>query len=93
METISHTIQYFEQSGHWLLTTEHTAYLFGRATDGRVQHLYWGKRLPFPEDYSALGLTTQAAPSGDYDDIAVQLQNKGVLPVEGYPAWGDFLYQ
>jgi alpha-galactosidase len=92
METNNPAIQYFEQSGRWLLTTAHTAYLFGRAADGRVQHLYWGERLLYPEDYSTLGPATQAAPSGDYDAIAVQLQNEGRLPVEEYPAWGGFFY-
>ncbi|MBN9389763.1 MAG: alpha-galactosidase [Chloroflexi bacterium] len=85
-------IRYFEEAGFWLLSTENTSYLFGRASDGRLQHLYWGETLSDPDDFAALGLETQTAPSGDYDDIAVRLQFKGSLPVEEYPAWGDFLY-
>lgn len=93
MENTSPAIQYFADPGLWLLSTANTAYLFGRSANGRVQHLYWGEKITDAQDVSAFGLIAEGDPVGDYDVIAVQLQRKGLVPVDEYPAWGGFFYQ
>jgi hypothetical protein len=42
---------YLEESSKYILTTDHTAYCFGIDTEGNLQHIYWGRKLPREEDY------------------------------------------
>jgi hypothetical protein len=42
---------YDEQSRKFILTTDHTAYSFGIDSEGNLQHIYWGKKLPWEGDY------------------------------------------
>ena len=35
----------------FILTTDHTAYCFGIDRENNLQHIYWGKKLPWAEDY------------------------------------------
>jgi alpha-galactosidase len=41
------------QDKNWILLTKHTAYVIGLNAAGRLVHHYWGRQLPFPEDYFA----------------------------------------
>lgn len=81
-------IQFFEAAQaepkaekSWLLTTRRTAYVMGLDENGRLQHLYWGERLPYITDYPGLGRPkTLYALEGN------------IVSSEEYPAWGGFLY-
>jgi len=44
-------LRYCEQYRKFILTTDHTAYCLGIDPEGSVQHLYWGEKLPYLEDY------------------------------------------
>lgn len=44
-------VNYGEKHRKFILTTDHTAYCLGIDPEGNVQHLYWGAKLPYVEDY------------------------------------------
>jgi len=44
-------IVYCECSRKFILTTNKTAYCFGVDPENNVQHIYWGRKLPWIEDY------------------------------------------
>jgi len=44
-------VNYYEKYQKFILTTDHTAYCLGIDPEGNVQHLYWGAKLPYVEDY------------------------------------------
>ncbi len=73
-------VQFFEPEKCWVLTTHRTAYVLGVDSNGRLQHFYWGDRLPYPTDYPGLGRRSNYALEG------------GTISTEEYPAWGGFLY-
>ena len=54
MENLNPVVQYFDESGLFLLTTFNTAYAFQRLDDGGLLHIYWGAKFPLLSDYPAL---------------------------------------
>ncbi len=69
--------------GHaWVLETEQSAYAFGLNTRGRLVHRYWGKRLPYREDYPS------AASAGGW----ASFNGSAHLTPEEYPAYGGTSY-
>jgi len=44
-------VSYCEKYKKFILTTDHMAYSLGIDPEGNVQHLYWGAKLPYVEDY------------------------------------------
>jgi alpha-galactosidase len=44
-------VSYYKKTKKFILTTDHTAYCLGIDPGGNVQHLYWGAKLPYVEDY------------------------------------------
>jgi len=44
-------VTWSKQDRKLILATAHTAYCLGIDSEGNVQHLYWGTRLPDVEDY------------------------------------------
>lgn len=76
-------VQFFEAKEKcWVLTTDRTAYVLGLTANGRLEHRYWGERLPHPADYPGPGERKAS--------YAVESQ---MLPFDEYPAWGGFLYK
>jgi alpha-galactosidase len=77
--TILETTKSTDQSPFWILNTRNTAYAFGLSVQGRVEHVYWGARLPLRTDYEA------PLPDG---------QRFGIegFSHEEYPVWGDFKF-
>jgi len=44
-------IQYFAEQQLFLITTHNTAYAFCHNKEQDLVHVYWGEKLPYPEDY------------------------------------------
>lgn len=67
---------------NWRLETREMAYCFGVNAGGWLVHTYWGKRLPYPEDYPT-------APPGEgwasFNNAEQRLR-------EEYPAYGDYKF-
>jgi alpha-galactosidase len=80
---IFQAVQFFESEEEkcWILTTDRTAYVLGIAANGRLQHRYWGERLPYPSDYPGRGKFE-----------ASYAVDGWMLPSDEYPGWGGFLY-
>lgn len=80
---MAQAVQFFEsgEESSWVLTTDQAAYVLGLTADGRLQHRYWGERLPYHTDYPGLG-----------ERKASYAVEGHVLPSDEYPAWGGFLY-
>ena len=80
---MAQAVQFFEsgEESSWVLTTDQAAYVLGLTADGRLQHRYWGERLPYHTDYPGLG-----------ERKASYAVEGHILPSDEYPAWGGFLY-
>jgi alpha-galactosidase len=64
------------KSNLWVLETNHTAYVFGLDSDGRLVNTYWGERLLSFDDY----------PSPGYPGGWASFSDAGQLAREEYPA-------
>src|SRR6185369_7778062 len=79
------------QDKRLILTTAQTAYCLGIDSDGNVQHLYWGARLPEPEDYllcHALARTIGPDPSKDSKSFFYPFEVGKAVINEEYTGWG-----
>jgi alpha-galactosidase len=65
----------------WILESDHSAYVLGRHPSGAMVQVYWGPRLPQPDDY---GTTPEVYAHASFDGV-------GHLLPEVYPAWGGGL--
>ncbi|MEM7738511.1 MAG: alpha-galactosidase [Deinococcota bacterium] len=81
MQSISH---HTTPSGHdvWVLSSMHTSYALGVDDYGRVQHMYWGPRLSYADDF---GKPQGLAITGGHE------RAEGVSQEE-YPVWGDLKF-
>src|SRR5215207_10128133 len=68
-----------DRAPFWILNTQNTAYAFGIASQGNLEHVYWGGRLPLPSDYEA------SLPYGQRLHIEGYSQ-------EEFPAWGGYKF-
>lgn len=67
---------------NWQLETRDSAYCFGVTESGLLVHTYWGKRLPYRDDYPL------AKNAPDW----ASFNNPEQLSREEYPAYGDYKF-
>ncbi|SES30440.1 alpha-galactosidase [Salipaludibacillus aurantiacus] len=67
----------------FVLETANTAYIFDRQDDGHLQHVYWGKKMPYKEDYEAC--IPHVIPHSSFE------ATRGVMGYEFIP-WGEMVY-
>src|SRR5258706_7291650 len=77
--SIIHTLTSAEQMPAWIFETKNTGYALGFDQQGRLQHVYWGARLPFTADY------------GDANEVSRTL-NFDRYTREEFPVWGDYKF-
>ncbi|WP_438433238.1 alpha-galactosidase [Gorillibacterium sp. sgz500922] len=75
------SIQYEEKNRLFVLETRRTSYAMAVNGDNRLQHLYWGEKLPYASDY-----TLTAVP-----ELASQESTLDVASLE-YPGWAGIYY-
>ncbi|MFN8447656.1 MAG: alpha-galactosidase [Anaerolineae bacterium] len=68
-----------DQQPLWILNTRSTAYAFGIDAEGRVEHIYWGARLPLLADYEAPSV------------YGGRFNIEGYTHEE-FPAWSDYKF-
>ncbi|NWF70865.1 MAG: alpha-galactosidase [Chloroflexi bacterium] len=66
----------------WILETRHTGYAVSVSGSGRLVHGYWGRRLPYPEDY----------PAGEEGYGWASFNGVGQVTREEYPAYAGANY-
>jgi alpha-galactosidase len=71
-----------EKERVWILETRYTAYVFSWSKVNRLDHVYWGAKLPFTSDYFPKELGFD--PLGNW--------NFARSTHEEFPAWGDYKY-
>src|SRR5689334_20674204 len=70
------------QGNHWILETNSVGYSLTITPNKRIVHGYWGKRLPYPEDY----------PRGEERSDWASFSGGGHLTREEYPAYAGSSY-
>jgi alpha-galactosidase len=70
------------QGNHWILETNAVGYALTITPNKRIVHGYWGKRLPYPEDY----------PRGEEAFDWASFSGAGHLTREEYPAYAGASY-
>jgi alpha-galactosidase len=85
-------VTWSEQDKKLILTTAHSAYCLGIDSEGNVQHLYWGTRLPDVEDYPhchALAQTIgKEVQPGHPKDFFYPFEVDKAVINEEYTGWG-----
>jgi alpha-galactosidase len=75
----------------WVLETDHTAYVFGVNQEGLLSHAYWGKRLPYRDDYPiAPGFEQRSFRS--HSPVEYPFNRPAHLIPEEYPGYEDIKY-
>jgi alpha-galactosidase len=67
---------------NWILETRDSAYCFGVTETGMFVHTYWGKKLPYREDYPLAKTASEWA----------SFNNPEQLTREEYPGYGDYKF-
>ena len=76
------SIKILNDKKKWFLKTKNTAYVMGIDEDKNLQHLYWGEKLPYINDYPRV-LLQQDLPFNNFEQIIK----------EEFSPWGGIRYK